>query len=238
MKVVILCGGKGTRLSEKTEEIPKPLVEIGDKPILWHIMKIYSHFGFKEFVLLLGYKGEKIEEYFSKSKHAQEDWKIHFIDTGLDANKAERIKQVKEILMEDKDDDFFLAYGDDVSDVDIKKVLEFHNKNKKIVTLTAVNLMSPYGILEVNENNEIMEFVEKPMLDHWINGGFFVVNKKIFKHMKSGWELENEIFEELVKEKQIAAFKHKGFWKSMNTLKDTIDLNDLWKNKDAKWKVW
>ncbi len=238
MKVVILCGGKGTRLSEKTEEIPKPLVEIGDRPILWHIMKIYSHYGFKEFVLLLGYKGEKIEEYFSKSRNIEKDWKIHFADTGLDANKAERINQVKDIVMEDKDENFFLAYGDDVSDVDVKKILESHKKSRKIVTLTAVNLMSPYGILEVDENNDITEFIEKPMLDHWINGGFFVINKKIFRHMKKGWEIENEVFEELVKEKGIAAFKHRGFWKSMNTLKDTIDLNELWKNNDAKWKVW
>lgn len=238
MKVLILCGGKGTRLSEKTEEIPKPLVDIGNKPILWHIMKIYSHYGFREFVLLLGYKGEMIREYFSDHGSSEKDWKIDFVDTGLEANKAERLAMAREIIMKDKDKDFFLAYGDDVSDVDIKKVLEFHNKNKKIITLTAVNLMSPYGILEVNEKSEITEFVEKPMLDHWINGGFFVVDKRIFPYLKKGWELENQVFNELVKEKKIQAFKHKGFWKSMSTLKDNIDLNEIWKKENASWKVW
>ncbi len=238
MKVVILCGGKGTRLSEKTEEIPKPLVEVGDKPIIWHIMRIYSAQGYNEFVLLLGYKGEMIKDYFSKKENSDIVWKIDLVDTGLEANKAERLAMAKELLMRDKDENFFLAYGDDVSDVDIKKVLEMHIKNKKIVTLTAVNLMSPYGILEVNEKNEITEFVEKPLLDHWINGGFFVINKKIFNYLKSGWELENQVFNELVKEKKIAAFKHKGFWKSMNTLKDNMDLNELWKKNEAGWKVW
>lgn len=238
MKVVILCGGKGTRLREKTEEIPKPLVEIEDKPILWHIMKIYSHYGFNEFVLLLGYKGEKIKEYFKANKHSEEGWKIDFVDTGLEANKAERLAMAKNVIMKDKDEDFFLAYGDDVSDVSIKKVLEMHKKSGKIVTLTAVNLQSPYGILETNENNEITEFIEKPMLDHWINGGFFIVNKKIFNYLKKGWELENEVFEELVKKKKISAFKHKGFWKSMNTLKDNMELNDLWNSGKAGWKVW
>ena len=238
MKVVILCGGKGTRLSEKTEEIPKPLVEIDDKPILWNIMKIYSYHGFNEFVLLVGYKGDQIKKYFEENNHNEKDWKIDFVDSGLDSNKAERLLKAKDLIMEDKDDDFFLAYGDDVSDVNIKEVLEFHKKNEKTVTLTAVNLKSPYGILDLNGNDEIERFVEKPMLEHWINGGFFVINKRIFNHLKEGWELEKEVFEKLVKEKDIIAFKHKGFWKSMNTLKDNVELNNLWKKGDAPWKLW
>ena len=232
MKTVILCGGKGTRLRELTEEIPKPLVEIGGKPILWHLMKIYSHYGFNDFILCLGYKGELIKEYFSRNN--KENWKITFVDTGEDANKAERIKKVQKYI---KDDNFFVAYGDDVCDVNVKKVLDLHLKKGKIVTLTAVNLLSPFGVMEVNENDEVTEFKEKPKLDYWMNGGYFVFNKKIFNYLKEGYDLEKEAFEELAKEKQIAAFKHHGFWKSMNTFKDVVELNELWERGNAPWKV-
>ncbi len=233
MKVVILCGGKGTRLKELTEEMPKPLIEIGGKPILWHIMKTYSKYGFNEFILCLGYKGKMIEDYFKGNNN--ENWNIKFIDTGESSNKGQRIKKVEPYI---KDDNFFVAYGDDVSDVNIKEILDFHLKNNKIVTLTAVNPLSQFGIMEINNNNEIMEFKEKPKLDHWINGGFFVFNKKIFSHLKNSYDLEKETFEDLVKEKQIQAFKHDGFWKCMNTFKDTMELNELWNNKKAPWKVW
>ena len=232
MKTVILCGGKGTRLRELTEEIPKPLVEIGGKPILWHLMKIYSHYGFNDFILCLGYKGELIKEYFSRNN--KENWKITFVDTGEEANKAERIKKVQKYI---KDDNFFVAYGDDVCDVNVKKVLDLHLKKGKIVTLTAVNLLSPFGVMEVNENDEVTEFKEKPKLDYWMNGGYFVFNKKIFNYLKEGYDLEKEAFEELAKEKQIAAFKHHGFWKSMNTFKDVVELNELWERGNAPWKV-
>ena len=232
MKTVILCGGKGTRLRELTEEIPKPLVEIGGKPILWHLMKIYSHYGFNDFILCLGYKGELIKEYFSRNN--KENWKITFVDTGEEANKAERIKKVQKYI---KDDNFFVAYGDDVCDVNVKKVLDLHLKKNKVVTLTAVNLLSPFGVMEVNDNDEVTEFKEKPKLDYWMNGGYFVFNKKIFNYLKEGYDLEKEAFEELAKEKQIAAFKHHGFWKSMNTFKDVVELNELWENNDAPWKV-
>ena len=232
MKTVILCGGKGTRLRELTEEIPKPLVEIGGKPILWHLMKIYSHYGFNDFILCLGYKGELIKEYFSRNN--KENWKITFVDTGEEANKAERIKKVQKYI---KDDNFFVAYGDDVCDVNVKKVLDLHLKKNKVVTLTAVNLLSPFGVMEVNDNDEVTEFKEKPKLDYWMNGGYFVFNKKIFNYLKEGYDLEKEAFEELAKEKQIAAFKHHGFWKSMNTFKDVVELNELWEKGDAPWKV-
>ena len=232
MKTVILCGGKGTRLRELTEEIPKPLVEIGGKPILWHLMKIYSHYGFNDFILCLGYKGELIKEYFSRNN--KENWKITFVDTGEEANKAERIKKVQKYI---KDDNFFVSYGDDVCDVNVKKVLDLHLKKNKVVTLTAVNLLSPFGVMEVNDNDEVTEFKEKPKLDYWMNGGYFVFNKKIFNYLKEGYDLEKEAFEELAKEKQIAAFKHHGFWKSMNTFKDVVELNELWEKGDAPWKV-
>jgi glucose-1-phosphate cytidylyltransferase len=232
MKVVILCGGKGTRLKEYTEDIPKPLIEIGGKPILWHIMKTYSHYGFKDFILCLGYKGNKIKEYIENNN--QEKWNVEFVDTGEKSNKGQRIKAVEEYI---KEDNFFVAYGDDVSDVNIKEILNFHNKNNKIVTLTAVNPLSQFGIMEINNNSEITEFKEKPKLDHWINGGFFVFNKKIFNYLKDDYDLETETFEELVKEKQIQAFKHNGFWKCMNTFKDTVELNELWEQNNAPWKV-
>ncbi|MBU0628032.1 MAG: NTP transferase domain-containing protein [Nanoarchaeota archaeon] len=234
MKVAILCGGKGTRLKELTEEIPKPLVEIGGKPILWHIMKIYSHYGFNDFILCLGYKGNLIEEYFRNNSNKEQRWNIEFVDTEENSNKGQRIKKIENYI---KEDNFFVAYGDDVSDVNIKKVLEQHMKNNKIVTLTAVNPESQFGIMDINHNNEIIEFKEKPKLDHWINGGFFVFNKRIFDYLKDNCDLETDAFKALVKEKQITAFKHDGFWKCMNTFKDTMELNELWDNDKAPWKV-
>ena len=233
MKVVILCGGKGTRLKELTEDIPKPLVEIGGKPILWHIMKIYSNYGFDDFILCLGYKGKMIEEYFKNNN--KEKWGIEFVNTGEKSNKGQRIKAVETYI---KDENFFVAYGDDVSDVNIKQILNYHLKNNKIVTLTAVNPESQFGIMEINSKGEITEFKEKPKLDHWINGGFFIFNKKIFDYIQDDYDLEKETFEELVREKQIIAFKHNGFWKCMNTFKDTMELNELWDSNAAPWKIW
>ncbi len=228
MQVVILCGGKGTRLSERTEEIPKPLVEIGDKPILYHLMNLYARSGHKDFILCLGYKGEKIEEYFKNKK----DWNIEFVHTGETANKAERLMKIKDII---KDTTFLLSYGDDLSNVDVNKVIEFHKKANKIVTLTAVPLISQFGIIELNEKCEVTKFREKPKLDHFINGGFYVMEKKIFDYIKPGYDLEKETFEDLAKEGQIAAFKHNGFWKSMNTLKDVVELNELYNKGNAPW---
>jgi len=232
MKVVILCGGEGLRLRELTDKIPKPLIEIGGKPILWHIMKIYAHYGHNDFILCLGYKGDKIKEYFDNNGH--EFGSVAFVDTGLNATRAERLKKVEKLI---DSDDFFLAYGDDVSDVDINSVLDFHMKNKKIATMTSVKLISQYGILKLNKKNEITAFDEKPILDYWINGGFFVLNKKIFSYIKSGMELD-QVFGNLAGERQVCAFKHAGFWKSMNTLKDVKELNDIWESGHAPWKVW
>ena len=228
MQVVVLCGGKGTRLSEYTEEIPKPLINVGNKPILWHIVQMYTKFVHKDFIFCLGYKGEKIKEYFKDEKNAN----IRFVETGLETNKAERIQKVKNLI---KDDDFFVTYGDDLSDVEINKLQQFHKKNKKIVTLTAVNLESSFGILELNNKNEVVGFREKPKLEFFMNGGFYIFNKKIFNYMKKGYDLEKDILKELAKIKQIAAFKHNGFWKSMNTLKDVIELNELYGKGQMRW---
>ena len=228
MQVVVLCGGKGTRLSEYTEKIPKPLIEIGGKPILWHIIQMYKSYGCNEFIFCLGYKGDKIKQFFKKEKKV----KIHFEDTGLNSNKAERIKKVRHLI---KSEDFFVTYGDDLSDVSIKKLYEFHKKNKKIVTLTAVNLLSPFGILDFDKKGNVIGFKEKPKLDYFMNGGFYVFNKKIFSYMKKNYDLEKEAFEELAKNNQIAAFKHNGFWKSMNTLKDVEELNEMYDKDTIPW---
>jgi len=231
MQVVILCGGKGTRLSEYTEEIPKPLVQIGNKPILHHLMDLYTRSGHQDFILCLGYKGGKIKEYFKDDKN----WNIEFVDTGENANKAERLVKVKDYI---KEDTFLLSYGDDLSDVDINKVIELHKEKKKIVTLTAVRLQSPFGVLEVDNNNKVVtEFREKPRLKQLMNGGFYVMSKEIFNHIRPGYDLEKETFKELVKDEEIAFFEHdpKGFWKSMNTLKDVVELNEMFKKGDAPW---
>ena len=230
MQVVIFCGGKGTRLREFTEDIPKPLVEIGNKPILHHIMEFYAHYGHNEFILCLGYKSEMIEKYFENINQ----WKIDFVHTGETTNKAERLLKVKDKI---KDDSFLVSYGDDLSDVNINELINFHNNSNKIVTLTAVQLVSSFGILELKDNNEVVNFKEKPKLDYFMNGGFYVMNKKIFDYMKPGYDLEKGTFEDLVKDSQITAFKHSGFWKSMNTLKDVIEFNELWKTSKP-WVVW
>lgn len=231
MQTVILCGGKGTRLSEYTEEIPKPLVEVGNKPILHHLMELYAQSGHKDFILCLGYKGEKIEGYFKGNKESKK-WKIEFVHSGENANKAERLMKAKDII---KGNTFLLAYGDDLSDVNINDVIALHKKANKIVTLVAVPLVSQFGIMEVNEKNEVTQFKEKPKLSHLMNGGFYVIDKRIFNYIKPGYDLEKEVFEDLTKEKQIIAFMHNGFWKSMNTLKDVIELNELYNKGKAPW---
>lgn len=228
MEVVILCGGKGTRLSEYTQSIPKPMIEIGGKPILLHLMEFYASLGHKDFTLCLGYKGKKIEEYFKNIK----DWNINCIDTGENSNKAERLVKVKDKI---KGSTFLVSYGDDVSDVNINEVIKFHNKKNKIVTLTAVPLMSPFGVIELNKKNEVISFKEKPELNHLINGGFYVMEKKIFDFIRKGYDLEKETFEKLAKQNQIVAFKHNGFWKSMNTLKDVMELNELYNIGSISW---
>lgn len=232
MQVVILCGGKGTRMGSSAENLPKALIPIGEKPVLWHVMKIYSAQGFKDFILCLGYNGEKIKEYFEKNNH--EEWNIEFVDTGENTSKSGRIKQIKNLI---KGENFFLSYSDDISNVDLNKLLKFHEYMGLTVTITSVRLFSLFGVVEMDEENNITKFEEKPFLDKWMNGGFMVLNKKIFDFLNVG-ELENEVFEKLVKLKQICAYKHNGEWKTMNTLKDNIELNRVWNTGKAFWKVW
>jgi glucose-1-phosphate cytidylyltransferase len=259
MKVVIFAGGLGTRLSEETEARPKPMVEIGGKPILWHIMKIYEHYGFDEFIICLGYKGVMIKEYFmnyylhnsdvtielSKNKidvhySNTESFKVTLIDTGLETKTAGRLKRVQKYI---GNEDFMLTYGDGVANIDLKSLVDFHHSHKKLVTITAVQPEAKFGGMELNESNTVINFKEKPKGEgKWINGGFFVLRPQIFDYLqdvnidKIMWE-ENPL-ENLSKDGQLMAYKHYGFWKCMDALRDKIELEELWKTGRAKWKIW
>lgn len=256
MKVVILAGGLGTRLSEETDIKPKPMVEIGGKPILWHIMKIYAYHGYTEFIICLGYKGHVIKEYFSNfflhhsdvtldlannkmevHNSEAENWKITLVDTGKDSMTGGRIKRIEKYV---NNSTFMLTYGDGVSNVNIKELVEFHKKNNKAVTVTAVQPDSRFGVLDINTNNEVRSFLEKPKGESgWINGGFFVCEPSIFKHIKGDDTIwEREPLETIAKENNLNAFKHEGFWKPMDSLKDKNDLNKFWDTNTADWKLW
>jgi len=256
MKVVILAGGFGTRISEESDLKPKPMIEIGGMPILWHIMKIYSFYGFNEFVICLGYKGYMIKEYFSNyflhtsnvtfnlknntvTTHEKngEDWKVTLVDTGNNTQTGGRIKRIHSYL--DDDENFFLTYGDGLANVDINNLLTKHNEANKIVTLSAVQSPGRFGSLNITGNN-VSEFVEKPKGDGvWVNGGFFVVNKKVFNYLTADddvWELD--VLKKLASQNQLHAFKHDSFWQPMDTLREKKYLEELWASGNALWKVW
>lgn len=227
---VILCGGKGRRMGQ--EDIPKPMFKIGQRPILWHIMKIYESFGVKDFILLLGYKKEKIINYFKGYK----GWNIDFVDTKLNTNTGGRIKRAEQVV---KSDIFFATYGDGLADINLKGLLDFHLQHGKLATLTAVRPYSPFGIISIDgHSNNVTHFEEKPLLDHWVNGGFFVFNRQVFKYIKSNDILESDTFSRLAREKNLVAYKHAGFWECMDTYKDNIRLNQLWDSAKAPWEVW
>ena len=230
IKTVILCGGKGRRMGN--DELPKALFTVGGRPMLWHIMKIYSYYGFKDFILCLGYKGNRIKEYFSKVK----EWGIQFVETGLETNTGGRIKKVEGYIEEER---FFATYGDGLSDININDLLKFHKIHARTATLTSVRPLSPFGIVGIDtHSNAVTHFEEKPILDHWINGGFFVFEKKIFNYLKDGDILEKDTFNRMVKDKTMAAYKHHGFWECMDTYKDNLRLNQLWDNQKAPWAIW
>lgn len=257
MKVVLLAGGFGTRLSEETELKPKPMVEIGGKPILWHIMKIYSHYGFNDFVICCGYKGYYIKEYFanyflhqadvtidltknsvSVHKSNAEPWKITLVDTGINSMTGGRIKRIESFVEEKQ---FMLTYGDGVADVNLNSLLELHKKSGKHATLTAVQPSGKFGAINVNAEGKVLSFHEKPKGDGaWVNGGFFVLEPQIFNYLKEGdatiWE--HSPLEELAKNNQLNAYKHTGFWKPMDTLRDKSELENFWSAGNAAWKVW
>ncbi len=257
MKVVLLAGGMGTRLSEETVVKPKPMIEIGGKPILWHIMKIYSHYGFNDFIICLGYKGYYIKEYFyhyflhnsditfdftcknqNKIIHntKAEQWKVTLIDTGLETMTGGRIKRVKEYI---GNETFMMTYGDGVSNINIKELVEEHRKNGKAATLTAVLPSGRFGALDM-EGTSIKSFREKPRGDgNWINGGFFVLEPSVIDLIKDDnttWE--REPLETLAANGELTAYKHNGFWKPMDTLRDKTELNAMWDSGNAPWKLW
>lgn len=255
MKVVILAGGLGTRLAEETNVRPKPMVEIGGYPILWHIMKLYSHYGFDDFLICLGYKGYIIKEYFLNffyhnsdltidlstnniriTAKRSETWKISLVDTGLLTMTGGRIKRIQDYI----NDTFLLTYGDGVADVNISKLVNFHKKHGKLATVTAVQPPGRFGSLVVSSNGEVTRFNEKPLGDGtWINGGFFVLEPGILKYIdgdESIWE--REPLERITNDKELVAYKHYGFWKPMDTLRDKLELESLWDKGNAPWKIW
>ncbi len=258
MKVVLLAGGLGTRLAEETSIRPKPMVEIGGKPILWHIMKIYSHYGFNEFVICLGYKGYMIKEYFinyflynsdiTVELHNNqldvhysnsESFKVTLVDTGIDTNTAGRIKKIKKYITEDT---FMLSYGDGVSDVNIEQLLAFHKQHGKLATLTTIQHPGRFGNVSFSGDGIVTEFTEKPNDEgFWINGGYFVLSNKIFDYLEGDVELtqwEREPLSNIANDGQLAAFKHNGYWKAMDAMRDKIELEAEWNSGNPRWKIW
>jgi glucose-1-phosphate cytidylyltransferase len=256
MKVLILAGGYGTRISEESDVKPKPMIEIGGKPILWHIMKHYSSFGYNEFVILLGYKSYVIKEYFSNyylhnsdvtidtakremeiHNNYSENWKITLIDTGLETMTGGRVKRAKDFI---GNEPFMLTYGDGVSDVNIKDLVAFHKKNGKKITMTAIQPEGKFGALQIESNNKISSFLEKPKGDGaWINGGFFVCEPSVLDYIQNDTTVfEQGPLETLAKAGELYSFKHEGFWKCMDTLRDKNQLNEMWASGKAKWKNW
>lgn len=257
IQTIILCGGAGTRLKEETEFKPKPMVEIGGAPILWHIMKIYNHYGYKDFILALGFKGTVIKEHFLSQKNynndlalntkdgkvvtfdnntidnPDDDFNIIFADTGLNTPHGERILKLKKYITEDL---FMVTYGDGVADIDIDKLIEFHKSRGKIATMTGVHPTSRWGLVNTDSDDLVTEFAQKPQLYDFVNGGFMVFNKEFFNYLKPGDMIEDALMR-LISQKQVALYKHEGFWYGMDTYKDFLFLNDLWE-KDPKWKTW
>jgi glucose-1-phosphate cytidylyltransferase len=257
MKVVLLAGGLGTRLSEETGLKPKPMVEIGGMPILWHIMKIYSYYGFNDFIVCLGYKGFIIKEYFAnyflhksdvtidlkdnsiKIHDSQaEPWKVTLVDTGNDSMTGGRIKRVQPFV---NNETFMLTYGDGVSDVNIKELVEYHKNNGNLCTVTSVQPTGRFGSLDLGNDMSVRSFLEKPKGDGaWINGGYFVCEPGVFDYIKDGdstiWE--QHPMEKIAVDGEMKAFKHHGFWRPMDTLKDKHDLNEMWDTNHAPWKIW
>lgn len=256
MKIVILAGGMGTRISEESQLRPKPMIEIGGKPILWHIMKLYSYYGYNEFVICCGYKGQMIKEYFihyyvnqsdttfllkNKEKLIHETfaepWRVTLANTGLSTLTAGRVLKIRDYIGED--DDFFLTYGDGVADVDIPALLRFHHEHGKTVTITTTQPLGRFGALKINKQNQVTGFKEKARVDSaWVNAGFMVLNRRVFDYLEVDEMLEARPFEKIAGDGEMAAYKHNGFWSPMDTLRDKIYLEELWDTGQAPWKTW
>ncbi|MDR3739258.1 MAG: glucose-1-phosphate cytidylyltransferase [Terracidiphilus sp.] len=257
MKAIILAGGLGSRLSEETTLRPKPMVEIGGKPILWHIMKIYSHYGINDFIICLGYKGNSIKEYFANyylysadatfdlskntaeyHRNGSEPWRVTLVDTGAATMTGGRLRRVLPYVQDDEA--FCFTYGDGVANVKINELLAFHKRHGKLVTLTATQPSGRFGSLSIGENGELNSFAEKPRGDgRWVNGGFFVLSPKVGEYLKDDATVwEREPMEALAREGNVSAFKHEGFWHPMDTVFDKNELEGLWAGGQAPWKVW
>ena len=256
MKVLLLAGGLGTRISEETVIRPKPMVEIGGKPILWHIMKLYAYYGFSDFTILLGYKGIVIKEYFTNYflhhsdltvdlrqgsievlNNSSEPWKITLLDTGVDTMTGGRVRRARELI---GGEPFMLTYGDGVSDVNIEELVNFHRAHGKAMTMTSAQPDGRFGALNI-VGNQVKQFMEKPKGDGgWVNAGFFVCEPKVFDYIQEGDDtvFEQEPLQQLALDGEIMTFKHSGFWKPMDSLKDKNDLNEMWAKSQAAWKVW
>ena len=233
MKTVILCGGRGTRLGEHGKSVPKALIKIGGVPILRHLMKVYSHFGAHDFVLCLGYLGDEIRRYFESEEGR--DVRVQFAETGLDTNTGGRLNRVRSLI--DGEDTFFVTYGDGLADVDIGKLIAFHKSHGRTATVTAVHPFSNFGLMDLSEDGTVEGFRERPVLKEWVNGGFFVFDRRIFDYLDDNCTLEREPFEELSKNGEMMAYRHNGFWKCMDTFKDCLEFEQLWRH-DPAWKVW
>ncbi len=257
MKVIVLCGGLGTRMREETEFRPKPLVEVGGRPILWHIMKRYAHFGFNDFILCLGYRGNMIKEYFLNyeamnndftislgstsriefnDRHREQDFRVTLADTGQETMTGGRLKRVRRYV---PDETFMLTYGDGLADVDIPNLLEFHKSHGKLATVTTFRPASRFGILDIGATNQVKNFIEKPKSDAWASAGFFVFEPRVFDYL-GGDEciLEKEPLERLAEQGELMAYHHHGFFYAMDTFREYQVLNDLWKSGEAPWKIW
>ena len=258
MHIVILCGGQGTRLREETEFRPKPMVEIGNRPILWHIMKCFAHFGFQKFILCLGYRGNYIKEYFLNyeamnndftialgrmhqiayhGEHAEQDFRVTLVDTGLNTMTGGRVKRIENQV---DGDTFMLTYGDGVSDVDISKLMAFHRAHGKLATVTTVRPPSRYGLLELDDKSGVQSFAEKPQLDGWASMGFFVLNRGVFDYLTGGdaCVFEQGPLQRLAADGQLMAFSHEGFFYAMDTYREYQALNEMYASGNAPWKVW
>lgn len=258
MKVVILCGGKGTRLREETEHRPKPMVEIGGRPILWHIMKSYAMYGFRDFILCLGYRGNVIKEYFLNYEamtndftihlgqknqiiyhdaHDEQDFTVTLVDTGLENMTGSRIKQIERFIY---DDTFMVTYGDGLSNINLDQLLQFHQSHQHLATVTAIRPVSRFGNLIFDTTGEVTQFVEKPLLKDWISTGFFVFNRGVFEYLADDPDcvLEAAPLEQLVADGQLMAYQHQGFFFAMDTYREYLYLNDLWASGKAPWKTW
>jgi glucose-1-phosphate cytidylyltransferase len=257
MKAVILCGGLGTRLREETQYRPKPMVDVGGRPILWHIMKIYAHHGIREFIVCLGYQGQSIKDYFLNYEarnsdfticlgrlgavayhgdHGEQDYRVTLAETGAETMTGGRVKRVEKYV---SDNTFMVTYGDGLADVDLQKLLAFHHSHGKLATLTTVRPISRFGVLDLTADGSVAGFAEKPRSDAWINAGYFVFNRRVFDYLQGDdCVLEREPLERLAQEGQLMAYRHEGFFYAMDTYREYQALNEIWASGNAPWKVW